>query len=85
MKLRKIEVKGFLKDDLEYLKRECYHLPIIKCIDTLYLYAQANIINDEISSKEEEGIAVYEDEDYYCRFLKKPWGWEYECYEKIRE
>ncbi|MEM4532800.1 MAG: hypothetical protein QXU89_03960 [Desulfurococcaceae archaeon] len=85
MKLRKTQVNGLLKKDLEDLKRDCNQLPIIKCIDKLYLYAQANIMYDELSSKEEEGVAVFEDEEIYCRFLKKPWGWEYECYEKIRE
>ncbi|MEM4532856.1 MAG: hypothetical protein QXU89_04255 [Desulfurococcaceae archaeon] len=40
------------------------------------------ITDDTYSSKEKEGFAVYENEEYYCRFIKRFGKWEYDCYEK---
>lgn len=86
MNLRKINLdkNSWLHETLESIKRTVNNMEEAEAY--MYLIEESKAMPGdswEYSEKEKHGVPIYEDERIYCRFVRRAYGWEYECFEKV--
>ncbi len=85
MDLRKINLNknSWLYETLESLKRDVNAMEEAEAYMYLIeIYKTMPGDSWEYSEKEKHGVPIYEDKRIYCRFVRKAYGWEYECFKK---